>query len=67
MLKDGNILGTDEAGRTALPLMLDPWTLDRVLAFDADATDLEDADAEPLGAKVCGAEPTISINVCFAR
>jgi hypothetical protein len=67
VLKDGDILGTDDAGRTALLLMVDPWTLDRLLAFDADATDFEDADAEPVGAKVCGAEPTISINLCFAR
>ena len=27
--------------------MLDPWTLDRLLAFDADAAELEDEDGEP--------------------
>jgi hypothetical protein len=32
--------------RTALLLMIDPWTLDRLLAFDADAAELEDADGE---------------------
>ena len=42
VLRDGDIVGTDSAGRTALLLVLDPWTLDRLLAFDADATDLED-------------------------
>jgi hypothetical protein len=34
-------------GRTALLLLVDPWTLDRLLAFDAEATDLEDTDGEP--------------------
>ena len=46
VLRDGDILGTDDAGRTALLLMLDPWTLHRLLAFDADAADLEDTDGE---------------------
>jgi hypothetical protein len=39
VLRDGNILGTDDAGRAALLLMIDPWTLDRLLAFDADAAE----------------------------
>ena len=47
VLRDGDIVGTDSAGRTALLLVLDPWTLDRLLAFDADAADLEDTDSEP--------------------
>jgi hypothetical protein len=47
VLRDGDVVGTDDAGRTALLLMLDPWTLDRLLAFDEDAADLEDADGEP--------------------
>jgi hypothetical protein len=47
VLRDGDIVGTDDAGRTALLLMLDPWTLDRLLALDADAAELEDADGEP--------------------
>jgi hypothetical protein len=47
VLRDGDVIGTDDAGRTALLLPIDPWTLDRLLAFDADAADLEDADGEP--------------------
>ena len=47
VLRDGDIVGTDDAGRTALLLVLDPWTLDRLIAFDADAADLEDADGGP--------------------
>jgi hypothetical protein len=47
VLRDGDIIGNDDAGRTALLLVVDPWTLDRLLAFDAEATDLEDADGEP--------------------
>jgi hypothetical protein len=47
VLRDGDIVDTDDAGRTAHLLLIDPWTLDRLLAFDADATDLEDADGEP--------------------
>lgn len=27
--------------------MIDPWTLDRLLTLDAEATDLEDTDGEP--------------------
>jgi hypothetical protein len=46
VLRDGDIVGTDDVGRTALLLLVDPWTLDRLLAFDAEATDLEDADGE---------------------
>lgn len=47
VLRDGDIVGTDESGRTALLLMLDPFTLDRLLTFDADAADLEGTDVEP--------------------
>src|SRR5262245_28680284 len=47
VLRDGDIIGTDDTGRTALLLVLDSWTLDRLLAFDADAADLEDDDGEP--------------------
>jgi hypothetical protein len=47
VLRDGDIVGTDDVGRTALLLLVDPWTLDRLLAFDAEATDLEDTDGEP--------------------
>jgi hypothetical protein len=34
-------------GRSVVALLVDPWTLDRLLAFDAEVTDLEDADGEP--------------------
>ena len=47
MLRDGDSVGTDDDGRTALMLMLDSRTLDRLLAFDADAAELEDPDGEP--------------------
>jgi hypothetical protein len=47
VLRDGDVIGTDDAGRTALLLLVDPWTLDHLLAFDAEATDLEDTDGEP--------------------
>jgi hypothetical protein len=52
MLRHGDIVGTDQAGRTLLQLAVDPWTLDQLAAFDADATDLEDADSEPDGPAV---------------
>jgi hypothetical protein len=47
MLSHGDIVGTDHAGRTILQLAVDPWTLDQLCAFDADAADLEDAEGEP--------------------
>jgi hypothetical protein len=47
MLQHGDIVGTDHAGRTVLQLAVDPWTLDQLCAFDADAADLEDAEGEP--------------------
>jgi hypothetical protein len=46
VLRDGDIVGSDDAGRTALLLLVDPWTLHQLLAFDAEATDLEDTDGE---------------------
>jgi hypothetical protein len=46
MLAHGDIVGTDDAGRTILQLAVDQWTLDQLCAFDAGAEDLEDADAE---------------------
>jgi hypothetical protein len=47
MLREGDVIGTDESGRTIVLLALHPWTVGRLLAFDADAEDLEDADGEP--------------------
>ena len=52
MLRHGDIVGTDHAGRTLLQLAVDPWTLDQLAAFDADAADLEDSDSEPDGPAV---------------
>jgi hypothetical protein len=46
VLRDGDIVGSDDAGRSALLLLVDPWTLHQLLAFDAEATDLEDTDGE---------------------
>ena len=46
VLRDGDIVGTEDAGRTALLLVIDPWTLDRLHTFDADAADLEDTEGE---------------------
>ena len=31
VLRDGDVIGTDDQGRTALLLMVDRWTLDRLL------------------------------------
>ena len=52
MLQHGDIVGTDQRGRTLLQLAIDPWTLDQLAAFDADAADLEDDDREPDGPAV---------------
>jgi hypothetical protein len=48
ILEHGDIVGKDTKGRTVLQLAVDDWTLDRLLAFDADAAELEDgSDCEP--------------------
>jgi hypothetical protein len=48
ILEHGHIVGRDTKGRTVLQLAVDDWTLDRLLAFDADAAELEDgSDSEP--------------------
>ena len=52
MLQHGAIVGTDHAGRTILQLAVDPWTLDQLAAFDADAANLEDSASEPDGPAV---------------
>ena len=46
-LRGGDVIGTTDDGRTAVLLLLDPWTLDCLLAFDGGSEDLEDMDAEP--------------------
>jgi len=48
LLEHGDMVGRDSAGRTMIQLAVDDWTFDRLMAFDADAAELEDgADAEP--------------------
>jgi hypothetical protein len=47
LLQHGDIAGRDTAGRTVLQLAVDDWLLDELWAFDADAKDLKDSDAEP--------------------
>jgi hypothetical protein len=47
LLEHGDIVGRDTAGRTIIQLALDDWTLEKLLVFDAEAAELEDADAEP--------------------
>jgi hypothetical protein len=40
-------VGRDIAGRTIIQLAVDDWTLEKLMAFDAQAADLEDGgDAE---------------------
>ena len=57
VLQHGDIVGTDHAGRTVLQLAVDPWTLDRLAAFDAGSEELEDADAEPEPDQEMGSAP----------
>ena len=48
LLEHGDVVGKDTAGRSIVQLAVDDWVLDKLLAFDADAGELEDgADAEP--------------------
>jgi hypothetical protein len=48
VLEQGDIAGHDAAGRTVITLAVDDWLLDQLLAFDADAEDIEDGgDDEP--------------------
>jgi hypothetical protein len=47
ILRHGDIVGQDSAGRILITLALDAWTLDQLLTFDASSEDLEDADGEP--------------------
>ena len=42
-------------GRTVLQLAVDDWTLDKLMVFDADVAELEDADDEPEPEEVDGA------------
>jgi hypothetical protein len=48
VLEYGDMVGRDTAGRTIIQLAVDDWTLETLLAFDADAAELEDGgDGEP--------------------
>jgi hypothetical protein len=48
ILENGDVVGQDRAGRTLLQLALDRATLDRLMAFGADAAEHEEnGDDEP--------------------
>jgi hypothetical protein len=48
LLAHGDIVGRDAIGRTVVQLAVDDWALEKLLTFDAEATDLEDGgDDEP--------------------
>jgi hypothetical protein len=48
ILKQGDVVSRDTAGRHAIQLAVDNWAPEKLLTFDADAADLEDeGDGEP--------------------
>ena len=47
LLEGGDVAGRDADGRMVLQLSVDDWLLEELCAFDADAAELEDTDAEP--------------------
>jgi hypothetical protein len=48
LLKHGDVIGRDTAGRTIIQLTVDDWTLEKLATFDADAAEHEDGgDDEP--------------------
>ena len=48
LLEHGDVVGRDSAGRTVIKLAVDGWVLEKLMAFDADAAELEDqGDDEP--------------------
>jgi hypothetical protein len=48
LLEHGDILGQDPAGRTVIQLAVDDWVYEKLMTFDAEATELEDGgDVEP--------------------
>jgi hypothetical protein len=47
ILEHGDIVGRDTAGRAIIKLAVDDWVLDKLMTFDAEAAELEDADGEP--------------------
>jgi hypothetical protein len=48
LLEAGDVIGRDQVGRTVIQLAVGDWLLDQLMAFDADAENLEDdGEAEP--------------------
>ena len=50
VLEHGDIVGRDSAGRTVIQLLVDDWTLEKLMGFDVEAAELEeggDAESEP--------------------
>jgi hypothetical protein len=43
ILEQGDVVGTDRAGRTIIQLAVDDWVFDRLLEFDGGGEDLEDS------------------------
>jgi hypothetical protein len=48
ILEHGDVVGRDTRHRTIIQLPVDDWTLEKLMAFDADVAELEDeGDGEP--------------------
>jgi hypothetical protein len=48
LLEHGDIVGSDPAGRTVIQLAVDDWVLQKLMTFDAEATEFEgETNAEP--------------------
>ena len=58
LLEHGDIVGRDSVGRAIVQLVVDDWTLEKLMAFDADAAELEDqSDHEPDPNDECDGSP----------
>jgi hypothetical protein len=44
LLEHGDIVGSDPVGRTIVQLAVDDWVYEKLMTFDAEATELEDGD-----------------------
>jgi hypothetical protein len=44
ILETGDVLGKDASGRVVITLAVDEWLLDKLVAFDAEAEDLENEE-----------------------
>jgi hypothetical protein len=42
LLEHGDIVGSDPAGGTVIQLAVDEWVYEKLITFDAEATELED-------------------------